>query len=1273
LTAIVSKGDTQTLEQHRSHIEVSATAKEIAAYLPVLSALLPKSPEPPYETNDWEMISLFRNAWFNMVVHEFSKNSEWTEQRRLDLEVLARSTPPLVSETSANKVESELDLNTVIRRGSSHFNVNNQKRMMQHIYSHRFEATSISYSKLMFLSAAVLLESLRANAGNCSKVLLYFGDPDFRSGETGKYMANIATDTVKSYITNVIRGGKEEFTADNVAEQFKEVLILCCHRVTAVQNIAFTCAELIIKAIPSALCKRSSLFALLDLMTLLWSSCLDAETDEYEPRTAFTTPASSNITIELSDSYDHRQQSVRRLITSAREWVGLVLATMSFDLKNLLTTYLTEMGEYRPFNHVAMGCTFALEIGGSISRGDGEIATIAKTEALFTDTASGFLSQYIWRTEFKPRHKSDTSYHESSAAVQAAMEDVIHNHGHHSLAEMRDLLFRAATILRVGATPSPYLAQLAVKLPFKFFTERHLEMGISLWLWIMNEVPLLRMCILTEVTKEWEQTVKERKGLFSRKLDMPPPEYMRMEYAPSNKMEVLRDTEVATRAFSVHVILMRFLSSVFQASTYESRHLLRIFLRMITVGLKGLSHASLHPLARSVRFELIKFALDVLDVHSRFSARIADQFKELTVTSALTWFAQRAHWPFGGNKLKLRADVVLLKDIALRLYNMRTKPMLSPKRDLLLLFMNDELTKMSAWLDPLQSETSYRDGFGKKIVKQSSISAERIHDFWAISPQLVVYLAVRVNETHVVHTLERLISAEPMRVMAVPEALRYFMSKSRASTQVLLYWVPVNPIESIKLFLPTAAIDSFVLQYAMRSLESHDVNLTFFYVPQIVQSLRYDTAGYIETYILETAKISQLFAHQIIWNILANAYKDEDSTEPDPMKPQLDAVIAKMTGAFNAEEKNFYQREFSFFNEVTSISGKLKPFIKRTKAEKKAKIDEEIAQIKVSVGVYLPSNPDGTVVAIDRKSGKPLQSHAKAPFLAKFKIRREVAENADESSTDVSVVDAAPKFEEVWQGAIFKVGDDCRQDMLALQIISVFRTIFKSAGLDLYVYPYRVTATAPGCGVIDVLPDAISRDMLGREAVNGLYEYFTSKHGGEDSIDFQRARNNFVKSLAAYSVISYLIQFKDRHNGNIMYDNEGHILHIDFGFCFDIVPGGVKFEAAPFKLTSEMVAVLGGTTRTQAYRWFEELCVKAYLASRPHAESIIQIVMPMLDSGLPCFKGEATIRRLRARFVLDKTEREAALYFKSLIKRSVESFYTKGYDEFQRITNGIPY
>ena len=116
------------------------------------------------------------------------------------------------------------------------------------------------------------------------------------------------------------------------------------------------------------------------------------------------------------------------------------------------------------------------------------------------------------------------------------------------------------------------------------------------------------------------------------------------------------------------------------------------------------------------------------------------------------------------------------------------------------------------------------------------------------------------------------------------------------------------------------------------------------------------------------------------------------------MKPTLDRMTEMVVDSLSGEARLFYDREFGFFNEVTSISGKLKPYIKKTKPEKKvsehdthcaktllsvlqAKIDEEMAKIRVEVGVYLPSNPDGKVIDIDKKSGRPLQSHAKVqPF-----------------------------------------------------------------------------------------------------------------------------------------------------------------------------------------------------------------------------------------------------------------------------------------------------
>jgi phosphatidylinositol 4-kinase len=99
-----------------------------------------------------------------------------------------------------------------------------------------------------------------------------------------------------------------------------------------------------------------------------------------------------------------------------------------------------------------------------------------------------------------------------------------------------------------------------------------------------------------------------------------------------------------------------------------------------------------------------------------------------------------------------------------------------------------------------------------------------------------------------------------------------------------------------------------------------------------------------------------------------------------------------------------------------------------------------------------------------------------------------------------------------------------------------------------------------------------------------------------------------------------------------------------------------------------MVVLMGGRS-SQGYALFQQLCVAAFLALRPHAPQLIATVQLMLGTGLPSFKGEGTIRRLRERFALGLNERHAADYMMGVVRNAHENMRSKVYDEFQRVSD----
>lgn len=245
-----------------------------------------------------------------------------------------------------------------------------------------------------------------------------------------------------------------------------------------------------------------------------------------------------------------------------------------------------------------------------------------------------------------------------------------------------------------------------------------------------------------------------------------------------------------------------------------------------------------------------------------------------------------------------------------------------------------------------------------------------------------------------------------------------------------------------------------------------------------------------------------------------------------------------------------------------------------------------------------------------------------------------------------------------------------------MQLISHFYDIFQEAGLPLWLRPYEVLVTSSYTALIETIPDTASLHALKSRFPNitSLRDFFIAKYQ-ENSPSFKLAQRNFVESMAGYSLVCYLLQVKDRHNGNLLMDEEGHIIHIDFGFMLSNSPGGVNFESAPFKLTRELLEVMDSDAEgvpSEFFDYFKVLCIQGFLTCRKHAERIILLVEMLQDSGFPCFKGgPRTIQNLRKRFHLSLTEEQCVSLVLSLISSSLDAWRTRQYDYYQRVLNGI--
>uniref|UniRef100_A0AAY5K605 Phosphatidylinositol 4-kinase beta n=1 Tax=Esox lucius TaxID=8010 RepID=A0AAY5K605_ESOLU len=254
---------------------------------------------------------------------------------------------------------------------------------------------------------------------------------------------------------------------------------------------------------------------------------------------------------------------------------------------------------------------------------------------------------------------------------------------------------------------------------------------------------------------------------------------------------------------------------------------------------------------------------------------------------------------------------------------------------------------------------------------------------------------------------------------------------------------------------------------------------------------------------------------------------------------------------------------------------------------------------------------------------------------------------------------------------IVKCGDDLRQELLASQVLQQLQVIWEQERVPIWIKPYKILVISSDSGMIEPIVNAVSIHQVKKQSQMPLLDYFLQEHGTHTTEAFLTAQRNFVQSCAGYCLICYLLQVKDRHNGNILLDADGHIIHIDFGFILSSSPRNLGFETSAFKLTSEFVDVMGGLDGDM-FNYYKMLMLQGLIAARKHMDKVIQIVEIMQQgSQLPCFHGSSTIRSLKERFHMSLTEEQLQVLVEQMVDGSMRSITTKLYDGFQYLTNGI--
>ncbi|VDO69733.1 unnamed protein product [Haemonchus placei] len=176
-------------------------------------------------------------------------------------------------------------------------------------------------------------------------------------------------------------------------------------------------------------------------------------------------------------------------------------------------------------------------------------------------------------------------------------------------------------------------------------------------------------------------------------------------------------------------------------------------------------------------------------------------------------------------------------------------------------------------------------------------------------------------------------------------------------------------------------------------------------------------------------------------------------------------------------------------------------------------------------------------------------------------------------------------------GKIYKIiwkNEDVRQDCLVEQLFSVVNGILNRSEPSAFLRTYKVVPLDSKCGIIEFCQGTVSLSKwvcfvkesmrtnlkdAARTQVNeaSRMHFFYEQHSTVQS--WTQAIANYRRSLAQWSIVTYVVGLGDRHLSNVLFEMDTcKLVHIDLGMILEYSKRTLPIpERVPFRLTRDLL------------------------------------------------------------------------------------------------------